>query len=102
MIRRATRFRAFWSEAWALKGSATPLVLGHVLFFGALALAATIVHHVKFLPDLNIDLTPYEVAGSILVALIVLRTNAGYDRWWEGRKLWGRSSTPRATWPSPA
>ncbi len=25
----------------------------------------------------------------MLGLLLVLRTNAGYDRWWEGRKLWG-------------
>ena len=24
-----------------------------------------------------------------LGALLVLRTNAGYERWWEARKLWG-------------
>jgi putative membrane protein len=32
---------------------------------------------------------PYELAGAILALLLVLRTNAGYDRWWEARKLWG-------------
>lgn len=32
---------------------------------------------------------PYEVAGAALGALLVLRTNAGHDRWWEARKLWG-------------
>ena len=32
---------------------------------------------------------PYEVAGAVLGLLLVLRTNAGYDRWWEARKLWG-------------
>jgi putative membrane protein len=28
-------------------------------------------------------------AGAVLGALLVFRTNAGYDRWWEARKLWG-------------
>ena len=27
--------------------------------------------------------------GAALGALLVLRTNAGYERWWEARKLWG-------------
>lgn len=28
--------------------------------------------------------------GSILGFLLVFRTNTAYDRWWEGRKLWGQ------------
>ncbi len=30
-----------------------------------------------------------EYTGGVLVLLLVLRSNASYDRWWEGRKLWG-------------
>jgi ion channel-forming bestrophin family protein len=29
------------------------------------------------------------LVGAALGLLLVLRTNAGYDRWWEARKLWG-------------
>lgn len=29
------------------------------------------------------------VVGSVLGFLLVFRTNSSYDRWWEGRKLWG-------------
>jgi putative membrane protein len=28
--------------------------------------------------------------GIILGLLLVFRTNTAYDRWWEGRKLWGQ------------
>ncbi len=28
--------------------------------------------------------------GMLLGLLLVFRTNAAYDRWWEGRKLWGQ------------
>lgn len=28
--------------------------------------------------------------GAALSVLLVLRTNSAYDRWWEGRKLWGQ------------
>ncbi len=37
----------------------------------------------------GIEVAPYEVAGFALSSLLVLRTNAGHDRWWEARKLWG-------------
>ena len=28
--------------------------------------------------------------GLVLGMLLVFRTNTSYDRWWEGRKLWGQ------------
>ena len=38
---------------------------------------------------MSIEVGPHEVAGALLGLLLVLRTNAGYERWWEARKLWG-------------
>ncbi|MBS0209089.1 MAG: hypothetical protein JSS27_09065 [Planctomycetes bacterium] len=38
---------------------------------------------------LSLGITPYEVGGGVLGVLLVLRTNSGYDRWWEARRLWG-------------
>jgi ion channel-forming bestrophin family protein len=81
--------RRFWTEALAIAGSALPLILPRALLFGLFALAVTAVHFDKRLPELNIELTPYEVVGGVLSILLALRTNAGYDRWWEGRRLWG-------------
>lgn len=39
-----------------------------------------------------IRLTPtfHTLLGLVLGMLLVFRTNTAYDRWWEGRKLWGR------------
>jgi len=31
----------------------------------------------------------YSILGFTLSLLLVFRTNTGYDRWWEGRRLWG-------------
>ena len=31
----------------------------------------------------------HSILGTILGLFLVLRTNTAYDRWWEGRKLWG-------------
>ncbi|MFT4834726.1 MAG: putative membrane protein [Marinoscillum sp.] len=32
----------------------------------------------------------HSILGMILGLFLVLRTNTAYDRWWEGRKLWGQ------------
>jgi putative membrane protein len=78
----------FWRDLLRLSGTAGRLVLGRVLAFGSLA---ALIWLAEWATDtsLAVDLTPYEVAGVALGLLLVLRTNAGYDRWWEARKLWG-------------
>ncbi|QEH33026.1 Bestrophin, RFP-TM, chloride channel [Aquisphaera giovannonii] len=78
----------FWSEIYRYRGSATPYIVGRTLAFGLIALAVTAIHHLTAF-NLAVPITPYEVLGAALGALLVLRTNAGYERWWEARKLWG-------------
>lgn len=82
-----TKQSGFWAESFALHGSATPRVMPRVLVFGLLA---TIIYWAFHnIPGLHVEVAPYEAAGAILTLLLLLRTNSGYDRWWEARKLWG-------------
>jgi putative membrane protein len=37
----------------------------------------------------GIPITPHSLVGVALGLLLVFRTNASYDRYWEGRRLWG-------------
>jgi len=79
----------FWSEAFTFQGSATPLVLPRAVLIGLFALIVTAIDRNSPVPTIGVEITPFEVAGGALGVFLVLRTNAGYDRWWEGRKLWG-------------
>ncbi|CAN5658296.1 bestrophin family ion channel [soil metagenome] len=84
--------QGFWREAFAVHGSITPQVLPLVLAFGLTAsVTCGISWLVKTLFQVQIALatTPFEFAGAALGLLLVLRTNAGYERWSEARKLWG-------------
>lgn len=84
--------QGFWREAFALRGSITPQVMLSVLAFG---LAASGICGVSWLVEklfqlkIALPIVPFEFAGAALGLLLVLRTNAGYDRWWEARILWG-------------
>ncbi|MCA9007152.1 MAG: hypothetical protein KDA70_17890 [Planctomycetaceae bacterium] len=82
----------FWREAFAIHGSVTPHVLPYVSAFGlisaGISLCAWAIEK-SFDVRIGLEVTPYEFAGIALGLLLVLRTNAGYDRWWEARKLWG-------------
>lgn len=84
--------QGFWREAFALQGSVTPRVLPHVITFGLIATAicgeSWLIERL-YKVQIGLEVAPYEIAGAALGLLLILRTNAGYDRWWEARKLWG-------------
>jgi putative membrane protein len=82
----------FWREALALHGTSIPQVAPLVAIMGLLATAivgAARLWEQWFQTEINLNLTPFELAGAALGILLVFRTNAGYERWWEARKLWG-------------
>lgn len=84
--------RGFWREAFTLQGSITPLIIPYVLCFGLIATGICAVAWIaerSYQIKLGLEIAPFEIAGAALGLLLVLRTNAGYDRWWEARKLWG-------------
>lgn len=82
----------FWREAFALQGSITPYVIPQVCAFGLIAFAiswaASLIER-RTGTKIGLEVAPLEIAGAALGLLLILRTNAGYDRWWEARKLWG-------------
>jgi len=43
------------------------------------------IHFTKFKSTIAI----HSLLGFVLGLLLVFRTNTAYDRWWEGRKIWG-------------
>lgn len=80
--------RRWLQTALQVKGSVVPQVLPRSLFCGAFGLLITIafVHgHPVSMPALA-SLIPNIVLG----LLLVFRTNTAYDRFWEGRKAWGK------------
>lgn len=78
----------FLRGALAWHGSVTPRILLSVCVAGIYAFGlAWIDAHYYNLPHFAV--TPFEYTGAVLGLLLVFRTNAGYDRWWEARKLWG-------------
>jgi putative membrane protein len=84
--------QGFWWEAFALHGSITPKVMPNVLIFGLAVggiCGASWFVETLFQVRIALAIAPFEFAGAALGLLLILRTNAGYERWWEARKLWG-------------
>jgi putative membrane protein len=66
-----------------------PLIIGVGLYAALIAfveiswLHLTESSHLKSIPIVH------GLLGFVISMLLVFRTNTAYDRWWEGRKLWG-------------
>jgi putative membrane protein len=66
-----------------------PLILGICVYSGVVAFLELNVfklsdnHHMKNISLMN------SLLSFVISMLLVFRTNTAYDRWWEGRKLWG-------------
>jgi len=66
-----------------------PLIIAICLYSGLIAFLETSyfklaeTSHVKNIPVMH------SLLGFAISMLLVFRTNTAYDRWWEGRKLWG-------------
>jgi putative membrane protein len=59
------------------------------LYTGAVVYLLTEVIHIEPLNHIrNLSLF-HTLLGFALSLLLVFRTNTAYDKWWEGRKLWG-------------
>mmetsp|Transcript_7489 Transcript_7489/g.11196 ORF Transcript_7489/g.11196 Transcript_7489/m.11196 type:complete len:387 (+) Transcript_7489:64-1224(+) len=49
---------------------------------------ASIIVAANFFKPIQISMKPHTLLGSALGLLLVFRTNAAYNRFWEGRKIW--------------
>lgn len=62
-------------------------ILSRVALCVAWSIAVTVAYHRGW--PVAIPSTLHVLVGTALGLLLVFRTNASYDRFWEGRKLWG-------------
>lgn len=79
------------SHLFDLRGSMLHEILGRVALCVIWSTVVTIFHHVM---PANFGMFEYPATGHTLLGvvvglLLVFRTNSSYDRFWEGRKLWG-------------
>ena len=77
---RASIFHIFWK--WQKKAFFLFLLTG---------LGVALLHHLEYLPKSEaFPSFPLGVIGGALGIFVSFRSNSAYQRWWEGRKLWGR------------
>src|SRR6478672_8605972 len=70
-----------------IKGSLVREIAPRVGFCVLFSILVTFFH--LYIEPVHIPATVHSLVGVALGLLLVFRTNASYDRFWEGRKLWG-------------
>ncbi|PSF38200.1 hypothetical protein C7H19_06935 [Aphanothece hegewaldii CCALA 016] len=79
--------KTWFKTTFRLKGSVIPSIFFRVMFCSFLALILAYAYAIGYKSvALPIDGT---ISSLVLGLLLVFRTNTAYERFWEGRKLWG-------------
>ena len=60
-----------------------------ILTVTATAVAVTLLHEKYKVFETSLTVTPFSLIGLALGIFLGFRNNTSYDRFWEGRKLWG-------------
>ncbi len=82
--------KASWIQFFfALRGSVLSAIWRRVLVTLIIAVAITVVRSRSAHLDFNLTLTPFSLVGVAISIFLGFRNNTSYDRFWEGRKLWG-------------
>jgi ion channel-forming bestrophin family protein len=66
-----------------------PLIIGIAIYTGLIVYVE--INYLKLSDNSHVKNIPimHTLLGFAISMLLVFRTNTAYDRWWEGRKLWG-------------
>lgn len=71
------------------QGSVLPKLIPRLLLLFVLSLVIVYMHGTIFSFKVPLNPAPLTLFGFVLALFLGFRNNASYDRFWEGRKLWG-------------
>ncbi len=72
-----------------LRGSVLPMILPTLIVNIVIATLVTLSHGDLFKLKITLTTIPFTLIGLPIAIFLGFRNNAAYDRFWEGRKLWG-------------
>ena len=86
-ISKTTARKMWLREIFRFQGSVIPGILERSLFCAAFSILISFLYFLK-LPVAQ-PILGSVIPSIVLALLLVFRTNTAYERYWEGRKLWG-------------
>ncbi len=78
-----------WLLFFVVRGSILPKVGPQILAVMFIAAVVSYFHGVVFHHNLTFTAVPFTIVGLALSIFLGFRNSAAYDRYWEGRRLWG-------------
>ncbi len=78
-----------WLLFFVVRGSIVPKVGPQILAVMFIAAVVSYFHGVVFHHNLTFTAVPFTIVGLALSIFLGFRNGAAYDRYWEGRRLWG-------------
>jgi putative membrane protein len=79
----------WWTMLFVWRGSMMKQMLPQLLIVAVLSVLAVWTEGYIFSRKVPLNATPFTLVGVALALFLGFRNSSAYDRWWEGRKLWG-------------
>jgi putative membrane protein len=79
--------RPWFREALKLHGSVIPAVMPRTIVCGLFGLLISLLYNLNL--PVSLPILASLIPNIVLGLMLVFRTNTAYERFWEGRKLWG-------------
>ncbi len=79
----------WWTLLFVWRGSMMKQMLPQLIIVAALSVIAVFTEGKLFQQKVPLNATPFTLVGVALALFLGFRNSSAYDRWWEGRKLWG-------------
>src|SRR5579859_6741952 len=79
----------WWSMLFVWRGSIVRKILPQLFIVAALSVFAVWTTGHMFRHKVPLNSTPFTLTGVSLALFLGFRNSSAYDRWWEGRRLWG-------------
>lgn len=89
MIVRPHKPHSVATLLFALRGSIVPIIWPRVLYTMLLSLAVVMAEQRGIAVAFTLNPAPLTLLGLTLAIFLQFRNSVAYQRWWEGRTLWG-------------
>ncbi|QDU97786.1 bestrophin family protein [Lignipirellula cremea] len=81
--------RGWLAMLFQVQGSSLAQTFPRILVITGFSSIVTTAHIANWVDVYSLTVTPFQLIGVALGIFLGFRNNAAYDRYWEGRKLWG-------------